>query len=68
MPEEKQNPAEPAAPGSGDSRFPELEEMQREIEKRIRDNRRFLETFMEDDFSEEEGEEEEGGEEEFEEL
>ncbi len=52
MPEEKPNPPEPSAPGS-DCRFPELEEMQREIEKRIRDNRRFLETFMEDDFSEE---------------
>jgi hypothetical protein len=39
------------------SRFPELEELQREVERRIRDNRRFLERFMDENFvDEEEGE------------
>lgn len=51
-------------------RFPELAQLQREVERRIRDNRRFLERFRDDDFEEME-EEEEGGEDEgdsFEEL
>jgi hypothetical protein len=33
-----------------ESSFPDLEELQREVERRIRDNRRFLERFMDDDF------------------
>jgi len=32
------------------SRFPELDEMQREIERRLKDNQRFLERFLDDDF------------------
>lgn len=44
-------------------RFPELAEIQREVELRIRDNQRFLERFMDDDFAEEEEDlEDEGGE------
>lgn len=38
------------------TRFPELVEIQREIELRIRDNKRFLERFMDDDFAGEEDE------------
>lgn len=43
-------------------RFPELAQLQREVERRIRDNRRFLERFRDDDFEEdeEEGNEDEG--------
>lgn len=51
------------------SPFADLDEMQQEIAKRIRDNQRFLEKFLDDDFldSEEEQEaEEKNGE--FEEL
>lgn len=45
-----------------EQRFPELAEVQREVELRIRDNQRFLERFMDDDFPEEEDDpEEEGG-------
>lgn len=46
-----------------EARFPELEELQRDVEKRIRDNQRFLERFMDEDFpDEEEGEDGEEGE------
>lgn len=37
-------------------RFPELEEIQREVERRIRDNRKFLEKFLDEDYVDEEGE------------
>ncbi|MFA5516670.1 MAG: hypothetical protein WDA20_10325 [Desulfuromonadales bacterium] len=49
----------PAAPENGDSRFPELADMQREIERRITDNRRFLERFLDENFIEGEDEWEE---------
>lgn len=52
----------------GTSRFPELDELQREVERRIRDNQRFLARFMDDDFDAEEGEDGEAGEDDFEEL
>ena len=48
-------------------RFPELEELQREVEKRIRDNRRFLENFLDESFKDED-EEVDDEEEPFEEL
>lgn len=35
------------------SRFPELAEIEREVAARIRDNQRFLERFMDEDFAEE---------------
>lgn len=57
---------EPADGGRLNERFGDLEALQQEVEKRIRDNQRFLERFMDDDFDEEEGPEE--GEEIFEEL
>lgn len=56
MPEEK--PKEPTGEGGG-SRFPDLEELQQEIEKRIRDNQRFLEGFLDEEFVEAESEEDE---------
>ena len=49
------------------SRFPELEELQQEVERRIRDNQRFLENFMDEDYLD--GDEEaDDDEENFEEL
>lgn len=64
---ERQNPPDDTPP-AGDSRFPELEEMQREIAKRLADNRRFLERFLDDDFQEADEDKEEDGGEDFEEL
>ncbi len=34
--------------------FPELEELQQEIDRRIRDNKRFLERFLDEDFIDDE--------------
>jgi hypothetical protein len=71
----KQNgaaPAESDAPAAEEKKgklFPELEELQQEIDRRIRDNKRFLERFLDEDFNDDE--EAEGGEDEeedFEEL
>lgn len=39
-------------PGTGNL-FPELEELQRDIERRLKDNRRFLEHFLDEDFMDE---------------
>ncbi len=54
--------------GEGTSRFPELDELQREIERRIRDNQRFLAGFMDDDFVAEDEGEDDDTEGDFEEL
>ncbi len=61
-PEPMENQPDPLA-----ERFPELTEIQREVAARIKDNQRFLQRFMDDDFA---GEELEPGEDEddFEEL
>jgi len=57
---------EPTAPTS---RFPELEVLQQDIERRIRDNRKFLEGFLDDDYvDEDEVEEDEDSPDDFEEL
>jgi hypothetical protein len=49
--------------------FPELEELQQEIDRRIRDNKRFLERFLDEDFNDdEEAEDGEDEGEDFEEL
>ncbi|MDZ4183584.1 MAG: hypothetical protein U1D97_01230 [Desulfuromonadales bacterium] len=37
-------------PPEGNSRFSELDELQREIAQRIKDNQRFLEGFLADDY------------------
>jgi hypothetical protein len=44
---------EGAEPSPLASRFPELAEIEREVAARIKDNQRFLERFMEEDFAEE---------------
>ena len=38
---------------SGSGRFAELEELRRDIARRIRDNQRFLERFLEENFVDE---------------
>ncbi|MBE0504838.1 MAG: hypothetical protein IBX46_11990 [Desulfuromonadales bacterium] len=40
-------------PPEGSSRFSELDELQREIAQRIKDNQRFLEGFLSDDYDDE---------------
>ena len=69
-PESKDLPPPEGESSDGERRktgFDDLEALQQEVEKRIRDNQRFLERFMDDDFDEEEGPED-GEEEVFEEL
>lgn len=56
----KQNgtaPAESDPPAAAEKKgklFPELEELQQEIDRRIRDNKRFLERFLDEDFNDDE--------------
>ena len=42
-----------ATPPVEKSRFSELDELQREIARRIKDNQRFLEGFLSDDYEDE---------------
>ena len=53
-----------------DERFPELAELEEQIQRRIKSNQRFLERFMDEDFEDEDfdGEEDETPPEDFEEL
>jgi hypothetical protein len=44
----------PAAEEKKGKLFPELEELQQEIDRRIRDNKRFLERFLDEDFNDDE--------------
>jgi len=69
----EKNPGVPPTGGAESpepvERFPELAEIQQEVEKRIRDNKRFLERFMDEDYIDEDDESEsEGDDEVFEEL
>lgn len=53
------------------SRFPELEELQNDVSRRIRDNQKFLDRFMDDEFIDDDPEttgEEENPADDFEEL
>ena len=52
MAAEDKHPEE--TPPAGSSRFSELDELQREIAQRIKDNQRFLEGFLADDYDDEE--------------
>jgi len=63
-------PAETDATGQAPaSRYPELDELQQEISRRLRDNQRFLEHFLDEDFPDEnEDEAEEIDPDDFEEL
>lgn len=42
-----------ATPSAGNSRFSDLDELQREIAQRIKDNQRFLAGFLADDYADE---------------
>jgi len=67
MTEENQNPTTP--PGSEEAeRYPELVELQREIDRRIRDNQKFLDHFLDEDFPDDEAEDKAGEEAPFPEL
>ncbi len=60
MPEDKKTPPPAAEPTDNEGcRFPDLEAVQREVELRIRDNRRFLEKFLDENYVDEVGDEEE---------
>lgn len=54
------------------SRFPELEELQNDVARRIRDNQKFLDRFMDEEFIDDDpettGEDEDDAPEDFEEL
>lgn len=67
---DSKTPAEETGPQTEEkvSRFPELDELQQDIQKRIRDNERFLEKFLDEDFIDEDDEEEDDPGEDFEEL
>ena len=41
-------------------RFPELQELQEEVQRRIKNNQKFLRSFMEEDFDDEDDEQESG--------
>lgn len=58
----------PEGTAESGNRFADLDQLQQEIARRIKDNQRFLERFLQDDFEEEEGAEDAEGEEDFEEL
>lgn len=53
-------------PAEGSNRFSELDELQREIAQRIKDNQRFLEGFLAEDYDD--GDEEKDDLSDFEEL
>ena len=50
------------------SRFPEMDELQGDIARRIRDNQKFLDHFMDNDYVEEDDDDDDDDEEIFEEL
>ncbi len=63
-PEEKEPavPADPPEPEpAASSRFPELDALEKEIARRLRDNQRFLERFLDDNFVDEEADGEDEG-------
>ena len=54
---------------SSTSRFPEMDELQSEIDRRIRDNQKFLDHFLDKDYIEDEDDDDEDDDDEdFEEL
>ena len=54
--------------GTSTSHFPEMDELQNEIDRRIRDNQKFLEHFMDNDYIEEDEDDDEDDDEIYEEL
>lgn len=66
MSEPTPNPEE--TPAESGNRFADLDQLQQEVARRIKDNQRFLERFMRDEFEDEEGDGDTGTEEDYEEL
>lgn len=64
----EQEPKAGESPAEAENRFADLDQLQQEITRRIKDNQRFLERFMQDDFEQETDQEMAGDEEDFEEL
>lgn len=64
----EQEPKVEQLPPEAENRYADLDQLQQEIARRIKDNQRFLERFMQDDFEEENALEPAEDEEEFEEL
>ena len=66
------NDADETSEAPTTSRFPELEELQNDVSRRIRDNQKFLDRFMDDEFVDDDPETpdegDEGSPEDFEEL
>lgn len=64
--------ADETAENPSTSRFPELDELQSDVSRRIRDNQKFLDRFMDDEFIDDDpettNEGDEGSPEDFEEL
>ncbi len=60
--------SKPQPPGEPDNRFAELDQLQQEIARRIKDNQRFLERFLDEEYEEDEDAEDDAGGEDFEEL
>jgi len=70
-PREQENGTDGAERTANEKRRQELDELQQQVARRLKDNRRFLERFMDDDFEDEvakEIDDEEGDEDPFEEL
>ena len=68
-PEKSETDAATETPSN--SRFPELEELQNDVSRRIRDNQKFLDRFMDDEFIDDDPEtteDDDGPAEDFEEL
>lgn len=61
-----EQPVEEETPST--SRFPEMDELQSEIDRRIRDNQKFLDHFLDKDYVEEDDDEDDDDGEVFEEL
>jgi hypothetical protein len=43
----------PEAPSEPESRYPDLDLLQQDVSRRLRDNQRFLDHFLDDDFMDE---------------
>jgi len=61
MPDEKELSSDsPADQPDTVDRFPELDELQQSVNRRLRDNQKFLQTFLDEEFDDEDEVEDEG--------
>lgn len=52
-PEQPAPPANDEAPAEAESRYPDLDLLQQDVSRRLRDNQRFLDHFLDEDFMDE---------------